>query len=142
MAWSSQTRGQIKCRTPGRLKMYSTPRPMELSHRTGWLCLTRVELEEAIEAVEDLLSRGSNNLHVSDSAYFVGLVLKSVFISEFVKQDRLTAAPSIPFHRRTRRRYHACSSDHGWLLDMAWEAWPYRHKAASMATWADSRRAY
>jgi hypothetical protein len=62
------------------------PRPIELSHRTGWLCLTRVELEEALEAVEDLLTRGSNNLYVSDSPYLGGLNVKSVCSSKRVNK--------------------------------------------------------
>jgi hypothetical protein len=59
-------------------------RLIELSHRTGLLCLTRVELEEALEAVEDLLTRGSKSLYVSDSPCFGGLNVKLVWHSKFV----------------------------------------------------------
>jgi type II secretory ATPase GspE/PulE/Tfp pilus assembly ATPase PilB-like protein len=55
------------CRMPGSLQKASMAFPIELSHLTGRLCLTTVDTDEALEAVEDLLTCGSNSLMVSES---------------------------------------------------------------------------
>jgi hypothetical protein len=61
------------CRIPGSLLRASIDSPTELSHLIGRFWRTTVELEETLEAVEDLLTCGSNNFWVSESFFADGL---------------------------------------------------------------------
>jgi hypothetical protein len=46
---------------------------MELSHLTGRLWRTMVESDETLDDIDDLLTLGSSNFWVSESALFVVL---------------------------------------------------------------------
>jgi hypothetical protein len=66
----------MMCRIPGSLQKASIALPVALSHLTGRLCLTIVDTDEALDAVEDLLTCGSNNFIVSESPCRDGLYIK------------------------------------------------------------------
>jgi hypothetical protein len=61
------------CRITGSLQKASVESPMELSHLTGRLWRTMVESDETLDDIDDLLTLGSSNFWVSESALFVVL---------------------------------------------------------------------
>lgn len=82
MAWSNHLNGHIMVRIPGSLQKAPIPSPTAFNHLTGRLWRTTVEAEEVLEAVEDLLRRGSSSFCVSESPCFDDLnIVKDALVS-------------------------------------------------------------